>query len=236
MVGETLKRFYKDVSIEANDAGFSILLDARPIKTPAQNQLTVPSEALAGAIAEEWTRQGEEVDVLNMHLTRLVNVALDRTGEQRGSMVDEVVKYCETDLLCFLAETPADLRTRQMTQWRPVREWAGKALDVVLMEVPGGLLAAPQPPASLEAARTYASGLDDLRLTGLNFGLGLYGSALLAMAVFEGQLSAEEAYEVSILDELFQAEQWGTDDENEARLAANRRQAEALGRLFSTLL
>ena len=235
MTGKPLKRFYKDVSLEIGEAGWAVLLDGRAIKTPALNTLSVPSEALARAIAEEWTRQGEEVDVLNMHLTRLVNVALDRTGEQRSGMVDEVVKYCETDLLCFLADTPADLRERQIAKWRPVRTWAGQQLDVVLMEVPGGLLAAPQPPASLEAARAYAQGLSDLKLTGLNFGLGLYGSAVLAMAVCAGHLQAEEAYEVSILDELYQAEHWGTDEENETRLAANRAQAAALGRLISAL-
>jgi len=104
------------------------------------------------------------------------------------------------------------------------------------MEVPDGLLAAPQPPASLDAARAYATELDNLRLTGLNFGLGLFGSALLAMAVAEGRLNAMEAYELSILDELFQAERWGEDEENLARLTHNRAQAEALGQLFLSLL
>jgi len=235
MAGKTLKRFYKDVSVEAGEGGWSVLLDGRAIKTPALNTLTVPSEALGKAVASEWERQGEEVDVLSMHLTRLVNVALDRVSEQRAGMVDEVVKYCETDLLCFLAETPADLRERQIAKWRSVRTWAGKHLDVVLLEVPGGLLAAPQPPASLEAAEAYAQRLDDLKLTGLNFGLGLFGSALLSMAVCEGHLQAEDAYEVSILDELYQAEKWGSDEENEVRLATNRDQAAALGTFFTSL-
>ena len=236
MAGKTMKRFYKTASVEQSEGGWVVLLDGRTIKTPAQNALAVPTKALANEVAEEWARQGEAVDIQGMHLTRLVNVALDRTPEQRGGMVDEVVKYCETDLLCFLAETPADLRARQMEHWRPVREWAGKHLDVVLMEVPDGLLAAPQPPASLQAARAYGDGLDDLKLTGLNFGLGLFGSALLAMAVCEGHIKAGQAYESSILDELYQAEHWGKDEENEARLAANREQAAALGLFFEASL
>ena len=216
MTPKTMKRFYKEATAEQDASGWSVLLDGRAIKTPAKKTLSVPSQALAEAVAAEWAVQDEVIDIERMHLTRLVNVALDRVGEQRGGMIDELVKYCETDLLCFLAETPADLRARQTEAWGPVRDWAGQALDIVLMEVPGGILAAPQPPASLEAARTYASGLDDLRLTGVNFGLGLFGSALLSIAVCEGQLSAEQAYEMSILDELYQAEQWGTDEENEA--------------------
>jgi len=236
MAGKTMKRFYKAAGVSQEADGWAVVLDGRVVKTPAQNMLSAPREKLALALAGEWDRQGDEVDIQGMHLTRLVNVAIDRTGSQRGGMVDEVVKYCETDLLCFLAETPAELRARQIAGWRPVREWAGQALDVVLMEVPDGLLAAPQPPASLDAARAYTTELDDLRLTGLNFGLGLFGSALLAMAVAEGRLNAMEAYELSILDELFQAERWGEDEENLARLTHNRAQAEALGQLFLSLL
>jgi len=230
-----MKRFYKHVSTEQVGEVWRILLDERPIKTPAKVDLTAPTEAMAEVLAAEWAEQGDTIDVQGMHLTRLANVAIDRTPGQRGGMVDEVVKYCETDLLCFLAETPADLRARQIEQWRPVREWAGKQLDVLLLEVPDGVLAASQPPASLAAARVYAEGLDDLQLTGLNFGLGLFGSALLSMAVSVGHITAQDAYERSILDELYQSEMWGQDDENLARLSNNRTQAAALSKLFSTL-
>lgn len=235
MSGKVLKRFYSAVSVEADEQGWAVLLDGRPIKTPGLQTLNLPTIRLAEAVAEEWTRQGETVDVLAMHITRLVNVALDRASLQREAMLEEVVRYCETDLLCFLAETPSDLRARQIALWRPIREWAGKALNVVLMEVPGGLLASPQPPASLATARAYAGELDNLHLTGLNFGLGLYGSALLALAVCEGYVDAQKAYEFSILDEIYQAERWGSDEENEARLSVNRAQAKALAALFSAL-
>ncbi len=234
MPENTMTRFYKDASVEAAEGGWAVTLDGRQMKTPERKTFLVPNKTLAEHVAAEWDGQGDTVQIPTLHLTRLVNVALDRVGTQRAGMVDELVKYCETDLLCFLAETPADLRARQTEAWGPVRDWAGKALDIMLMEVPGGVLAAPQPPASLEAARTYGAGLDDLRLTGVNFGLGLFGSALLSIAVCEKRLGAGEAYEMSILDELYQAEQWGTDEENEARLTNNRVQASALGKFFSS--
>ena len=234
MPENTMTRFYKEASIEAAEGGWAVTLDGRQMKTPERKTFLVPNKTLAEHVAAEWDGQGDTVQIPTLHLTRLVNVALDRAGTQRAGMVDELVKYCETDLLCFLAETPADLRARQTEAWGPVRDWASKALDIMLMEVPGGVLAAPQPPASLEAARTYGDGLNDLRLTGVNFGLGLFGSALLSIAVCEKRLSAEEAYEMSILDELYQAEQWGTDEENEARLTNNRVQASALGKFFSS--
>lgn len=235
MPDNKMTRFYKETGIEPVEGGWAVTLDGRSIKTPERRTLVVPNQTLAEHLAAEWDQQGEEVIVPSLHLTRLINVALDRTPMQREAMIDEVVKYCETDLLCFLAEMPIDLKERQIAKWRPIREWVGKQLDILLMEVPGGLLAAPQPPASLTAARSYAGGLDDLRLTGLNFGLGLFGSALLAIAVCAGRVRAAEAYELSILDELYQAEHWGKDDENELRLAANRTQTKALGYFFQAL-
>ena len=230
-----MKRFYETAAAVKADTGWRVELDGRPIKTPARVDLGVPSEKLAKAIATEWSAQEEFVDIPAMHLTRLANVAIDRTPEQRDAMAEEFVRYCETDLLCFLADGPEDLRDRQIAAWRPVREAVGKATDIVLMEVPDGLLAAPQPPASLEAARVYAGKLDDFVLTGLAFGLGLFGSALLSVAAAEGILSAEKAYETSVLDELYQAETWGQDAENEARLASNRAQVSALQTFFASL-
>lgn len=232
MAGKTMKRFYKEAGVSQEGDGWAVVLDGRVVKTPAQKLLSVHSKALALALAGEWDRQGDEVDIQGMHLTRLVNVAIDRTGDQRAGMVDELVKYCQTDLLSFLAEGPADLVDLQIVKWRPVREWVGEEFGIVLEEVRIGLVGMPQPPDSLKAARTYADGLDDLRLTGLNFGLGLYGSALLSIAVCAGHISAPEAYELSILDETFQIGRWGQDEENLIRLNNNRAQAEALGHIF----
>lgn len=234
--GNNMKRFYKSASIAESDGRWCVELDGRIVKTPARAALAVPQKPLAEALAEEWERQGDMIDIQGMHVTRLVNIAIDRTPDQRDAMADELTRYCETDLLCFLAETPADLRARQIDQWRPVREWVGREKNIVLLEVPDGLLAAPQPPASLGAARNYALSLDDLALTGLLFGVGLFGSALLGIATSAGRLTAETAYEISILDELYQAEQWGKDEENEARLEANRTQAKALSVYFSKIV
>lgn len=230
-----VKRFYEDVSVQQAGNAWRVLLDGRTIKTPAKTEFSAPNKALAEAIAAEWSGQGDTVDIQSMHLMRLANVAIDRTPNQREGMVDELVRYCETDLVCFLADGPHDLVERQIALWRPLREWVGKTLDVVLLEVPIGILGAPQPPASLDAARKYADQMDDWGLTGLVFGLGLFGSAVLAMAASEGHIDSREAYEISILDELYQSEKWGEDDENLARLTNNRSQAQALSALFKTL-
>ena len=159
------KRFYKEAAAEQMPGGWTVALDGRTIKTPARVALCVPSQRLARAIAAEWNAQGEIIDLTAMHLTRLANVAIDRTPEVREEMADELVRYCETDLLCHIAEGPQELVEREEAYWAPIREWAGQELDIFLVPVEG-LLASPQPDASLEAARNAALDMDDFRLTG----------------------------------------------------------------------
>lgn len=228
------KRFYKSVSVAAADEGFAIALDGRPVKTPARARLTVPTKALAAALAAEWDGQGETLDMASMTLTKLANVAIDRTPDNRAGMADELAKYAETDVVCYLAEGPAPLRDRQTAAWTPWREWAGKTLDVVLLPVEG-LIAAPQPSASLDAVRAHALGLDPFRLTGLSWACGLFGSAVLALAVEQDALNASKALSISCVDEDWQVEQWGIDDEAAAARAVREAECAALQTWFDTL-
>ncbi|MEM9670047.1 MAG: ATP12 family protein [Pseudomonadota bacterium] len=228
-----MKRFYKQAEAIERDGQWAVALDGRVIKTPARADLVVNDRSIGEAIAAEWNGQGETVDVASMHVTRLVNVAIDQTPAERDAMADEVARYCETDLLCFLAgEDQRELRDRQIALWRPIREWAGKALGIVLLEAPGGVLHQTQPPTSLDAARGHVSAFNDLQLTAFLFGMGIYGSALLMFAVEKGKVSPFEAYQHSILDEIWQAEKWGSDDEAEARHEARRVEISMLADIF----
>ena len=228
------KRFYKDAAVARDENGFSVELDGRASKTPEKATLTLPSEALAIAVANEWAAQGETLDLQGMTLTRLANVALDRTPDTRADLAEELSRYASTDVTCYLAETPAALRERQEAAWQLWREWAGKELGVVLVPVVG-LMASPQPQASLDAVRDHALGLDDFRLTALAWGCSLLGSAVLALAVERGALGAREAFAASCVDETWQIEQWGEDEEAMAVRAARERDAAALQVWFETL-
>ena len=228
------KRFYKQAATAPAENGFTVELDGRPIKTPAKATLSLPSEALARTIADEWERQGETLDLQGMTLTRLSNVALDRTPETRADLAEELSRYASTDVTCYLADAPAALRERQEAAWQPWREWAGKELGVVLVPVVG-LMASPQPQASLDAVRDYALGLDDFRLTALTWGCSLLGSAVLALAVERGALNAREAFAASCVDETWQIEQWGEDEEAMAVRAAREKDAAALQVWFEAL-
>ena len=169
-----------------------------------------------------------------MTLTRLANVALDRTPKTRAELVAEVSKYAGTDLVCYLADGPAALRERQEAHFRPWRDWAGREHNVLLMTTEG-VINAPQPPTSLKAAERYADAQDDFRLTGMALGLNLFGSAVLSMAVAEGELDAMDAHDISRVDELWQTEQWGEDEWAQKRVEDQRREVANLGKWFDGL-
>ena len=218
------KRFYKSVSVAAHDAAWIVELDGRRIKTPGKKDLALPTGDLAEAVADEWRQQGDTIDLPSMALTRLANVAIDRTPSNRTAIADEIARYAETDVTCYLCEGPTSLRARQEAAWAPWRNWAGQTLNVVLLPVEG-IVAMPQPAASLQAARSHVLGLDDCRLTGTSWACSLLGSAVLALASERGAITVPEALELSCVDEDWQIAQWGEDEE--ARIARDARKKDA---------
>ncbi len=228
------KRFYEQVSIVRGSDGWAVMLDGRPLRTPEKRMLAFPAETLAAVIAEEWRAQQERIDLQSMFNTRLANVALDRTPVAREALADEAAKYAETDLTCHLAEKPAALRVRQETAWAPLRGWALGEMGVGLIPATG-IVPTPQPRGSLDAVRRHALGLDDFRLTGLLHAVGLLGSAVLGLAVERGRLAAADAYELSRIDEEFQAEHWGEDAEAARRTQRQRAEARALDLWFGAI-
>ncbi len=234
MTSNQPKRFYKTVTTQLNEEGWAILLDDRPVKTPAKATLALPTENLAQAVVAEWEGQGETLDMAAMTLTKLANVAIDRTPDTRAEMAEELAKYAETDVVCYHAEGPDPLRERQYAGWQPWREWAGKTLNITLVPVEG-IVAAIQPQTSLDAVQAHALTLDNFRLTALVWGCSLLGSAVLALAVEQGALDAGAALKLASIDEDWQIETWGHDEEAASFRAIREKEAAALRLWFEAL-
>lgn len=208
-----MKRFYKDVAVvEADGEGYRVTLDGRPIRTPAKKPLTVPYRALAEAIADEWRAQGETVTPSTMPMTQLANTALDRIPAQREEIVGAVAAYAETDLLCYRAEEPAELAALQTAVWQPLLDWAALRYDAALI-VTSGIIPARQPAGACRALRAAVEALDDLTLAAVQNATAACGSIVLALALLEGRIGAEDAFEASELERSFQIDRWGEDEE-----------------------
>ena len=140
-----MRRFYKDVVV-SEDRG--ILLDGRPVKTPARAALLLPNDALANAVAEEWRAQGDEIDPRSMPFTGLANAAIDRVAANPHAFAADLAQYGETELLCYRAERPPELIIRQAERWDPLLDWAKAQYDVDFVQV-AGIMHQPQPMATL---------------------------------------------------------------------------------------
>jgi chaperone required for assembly of F1-ATPase len=217
-----VKRFWKDVTVEPEDSGWTIRLDGRPLKTPARAALTVPTQALAESIAEEWRSVGETVDPRAMPLTGLANAAIDRVAPDRPAFAQGLARYAEADLACYRAEGPRELVARQEHSWDPLLAWARRRYDVDFATT-FGLMHVAQPSAAVERLSHAVAALDAFQLAGLSPLVTIGGSLVAALAMVEKAISVDEAWKAVSVDEQWQLDQWGADAEAEKALDNRRR-------------
>ena len=225
------KRFYKQVSVERADGGFAVALDGRPVKTPLKRALVMPGEAMAQAVAGEWDAQGTHVNPAAMILTKLANTAIDRVAGDEARIIGEIVEFAGSDLICYRADRPEGLVSRQAEHWDPVLGWA-RDLHGCKFVCVAGVMHAKQPAASLDALRTQLAAEDAYRLTAIHNLTTLTGSALIAMKLAAGALSGEDAWTAAHVDEDWQIEEWGEDEEAQARRAVRKADFDATVRFL----
>lgn len=225
----TRRRFYKTATVTEDNG---IALDGKPVRTPMKAPLRLPGKALAEAVAAEWEVQGAEINPASMPLTRLANTAIDRVSRERSKIEAEASAYANSDLVCYRADRPPDLVARQSAAWDPVVDWARTALDAPFT-VTAGVMHQPQPEAALKAFAAAVAALDDFELAAFHTLMTLTGSALIAMMLARRAASPEEAWRIAHVDEDYQAELWGEDDEATARRASRREEFMASCRFLS---
>ncbi|MGZ3378126.1 MAG: ATP12 family chaperone protein [Phenylobacterium sp.] len=233
--GDKPRRFYAQVSVAPMNDGFTVLLDARALRGPKGAQVVLPTRALAELVAGEWSAQGETLALAAMHATRLANTAIESVPHAREATAQAIGDYAASDLLCYYATEPAGLLARQQALWVPVLEQAQAQAGLRFIRA-SGIVHQTQPPETLARVKALALELDDFGLTGLAFGAALFGSAVLALAVHRGWLSGEAAFALSRLDEAWQEEKWGVDDEAAERTARLEGEAGLLQRWFEALV
>ena len=219
----TPKRFWKAATARQTDAGFTVHLDARPVKTPAKRPLIVPTLTMAQAIALEWDAQHGVIKPQTMPVTRAANSALDKVAPQFDTVVEIIAAYGGTDLLCYRAPKPPELIDLQNANWDPLLHWAETDLNAPLLAVPGVMHIA-QAPASLHRLRAGVAALTPFQLAAFHDLVALSGSLILAFALIKARLNAAEAWTISRIDESYQISLWGSDAEA-AALTETRRQA-----------
>ena len=219
------KRFWKNVHVVFSEAGYLIKLDDKILKTPAKRQMVLPTEALAKKVASEWDEQVEEIDPTTMPFTKSANAALDKVSEQFEEVSSLLGEYGDTDLLYYRADSPPELQKRQKIGWDPIVKWAENTFKVKI-NCGTGIVYIPQNEQMFSEIRIKISNLSIFELTAFYDMVSITGSLILGLAIINGRLSAEKAYQLSRLDELWQLEQWG--DDEEAQAASNLKNAAIL--------
>jgi chaperone required for assembly of F1-ATPase len=204
------RRFYDWATVAATADGYAVRLDDKPVRTPAGRLLATPTSALAQAIAAEWEAQRDVIDPAKMPLTRLANSIIDGVSDRPDAVAAEVQKYLASDLVCYRAGSPPGLVEKQARLWDPILNWADETLSA-RFSLSDGVIHVEQPAAALAAARAAIPN-DPWRLGAVHAVMTLTGSALIALALLRGRLSAEEAWEAAHIDEDWNIEKWGRDE------------------------
>lgn len=227
-----MKRFYKIVAVGTGEGGgFTVLLDDKPVRTPGRRLLEVPGRALADEIAGEWAAQEEEIVPDRMPLTQLTATALDRVSVDPEGYVGRIAAYAETDLVCYRAPAPAELAERQARIWQPLVDWVAEAFAAPLA-VTDGIAPLAQPESALANMRAAVAAHDRYELAALGSATSVSGSMVVALALSHGRIDATAAFAACQIDEDFQAEQWGTDDDAAEQRALAQRDLAAAQRFF----
>ena len=229
-----MKRFWKDVTVEDG----AIRLDGRPVRTPGRAPLTLPSPALAEAVADEWRAVGETIDPRAMPLTGLSNAAIDRIAADPAAFAAGLAKYGESDLLCYRAPSsdglPPELAVRQAEAWNPPLDWAEGRYGVTF-EIAQGVMHMPQPAETIARLAEAVAGYDPYRLAGLSPIVTVTGSLVLGLALTEGAMTPDAAWHAAQVDDAWQEEMWGVDPLAEQARAAHRFDFDAGARLLALL-
>lgn len=219
------QKFYKSAAPVEAKGGFEIALDGKTVRTPGKNPLVVPDRGLAESIAAEWNAQKDTIDPMTMPLTRIANSVVDGVSQNVIAVVDDMAKYFESDLLFYRAGFPEELISRQAQHWDPVLRWAADDLGAhfILTE---GVMHVAQPEAAIAAARARLPS-DAWRVAALHMVTTLTGSALLALALHEGARDAQQVWTAAQVDEDWNSEKWGADEEVQSRRASRQRDFDA---------
>ncbi len=210
-----MKRFYKLVSVEKGDNGYNILLDGRAVKTKSKANLSCLNEDIANQVMQEWAEQGENIIPDSMPFTQIESTRIDRVSVERNAMSANILKYLDTDLICYIAASPEELIAEQERKWAPWRKWFDEKFKCTL-KTTSALAAIKQDPRAHEAVAQYTNGLDDAHFTILQIVAPLSGSLILGLSFVEGASTADDVLAASYVEEhfkdtLYDAQKYGRD-------------------------
>ncbi len=210
-----MKRFYKNVSYDKKGDNYRILLDDRALNTKSGQNFLVPSVELAKEIVTEWVEQDDVMDPQTMPLTQIVNTKIDHVSKKRAEISRKILKYLDTDLLCYIASEPSELVNLQNYKWGKWRSWFEHSFDCTL-KTTTGLVALSQSDEIHDKLSSKISSLSDDEFTVLQIIVPLSGSLILAFAMIAGKATSQDVIDACFIEEdykntLYNSDKCGAD-------------------------
>ncbi len=225
-----MRRFWREVRVDDG----RVLLDGRPVRTPARATLVLPNDRLAGVIAAEWSAVGDTIDPGTMPMTGLANAATDHVAPDPQAFAAALAKFAEADVLCYGADHPPDLVARQSASWDGPLAWARHRFDIDFIQTTG-IVHVAQPPETLARLSRAVASRTVWELAALSPLVTIGGSLVVALMLAQRAIAVDEAFDAAHVDELWQAEKWG-EDAAATDLRALRRRDFTNAARFLTLL
>lgn len=216
-----MKRFYRQATAEHDAEGWHVALDGRRVKSQGGRALVLPRRAMAEALASEWASQGETLDPRAFPMRDLADLACDVIAEDRDTVVTGLLRYAETDTLCYRADPDAPLWPRQQALWEPLLA-AAEARENIRLRRVSGVMHRPQDPAAIAVLRARLEAFDHFTLAALNTLASLAASLTIALAALEPDADGDALWDAANLEEDWQAEFWGRDSQAAERRAQRK--------------
>lgn len=230
-----IKRVYQHVDTTAREGGFVVVLDgSKALRSPGGNTLTLPTDAMAAAIAKEWEGQGDEIDPESLRLTKLAGRAADLTSEDRARIESGLVAYIETDLICYRADHPADLVACQAAAWDPLIRWARQRFSEV-PEVTTGVVPIVVESSVVACYSGIVAKFGTYELVAVQEAAAITGSLIIGLAVFEREVDNDAAWKACQVDDAHRIQRWGDDPEDASAQAMRRADLDAASHFLSLL-
>ena len=215
------KRFWTNTQTQAKEGGFVVTLDGREVKTPAKSSLILPSLGMAEAIAAEWDAQEDLIKPATMPMTRTANSAVDTVAHNFEHVVETLAQYGNSDLICYYAEHPQSLLQEQRAAWTPLHEWLTQTYGITLTQG-SGVVFVPQPDGTEAQFQNILRQFSPFELAGLHDLISLSGSIVIGLAAAQNVNRITDLWNASIVDELWNIQQWGEDEEQQNYLELRR--------------
>jgi len=208
-----MKKFWETIEIKkVSSKEFYILLDNKKLKTPLKKELTLSCHLMAKEVLKEWDQRSDIINTDDLVFYGLLSTAIDRVREEKNSYINDIINFIDTDLICYRADNPTDLVSHQNKHWDPIILLIEKYINTKV-SVFKGVMPSHQNSKVHHKVKNLVVELSDIQISVLHRITNLIGSVFLALCIIKKDLSNKQAFELSFLDELWQAENWGYEED-----------------------